>query len=120
MNAAACTRVFTSILQGSAPTVGAATSNDYVPSAAGTLCTFTYQRDGANDSIQYNANTGAVIAKAPLPPKPPELPNTSEMTPEEYMEKLQAEKRSAELSVQKLANDRDRVDEQIEVRFGEF
>ena len=36
------------------------------------------------------------------------------------MEKLQAEKRSAELSVQKFANDRDRVDEQIEVRFGEF
>ena len=34
--------------------------------------------------------------------------------------KLQAEKRSAELSVQKFANDRDRVDEQIEVRFGEF
>lgn len=60
MNAAACTLVFTSILQGSAPTVGAATSNDYVPSAAGTVCTFTYQRDGANDSIQYNANTGAV------------------------------------------------------------
>ena len=29
------------------------------------------------------------------------------------MEKLQAEKRSAELSVQKFANDRDRVDEQI-------
>lgn len=60
MSAATCTQVFTSILQGSAPTVGAATSNDYVPSAAGTLCTFTYQRDGANDSIQYNANTGAV------------------------------------------------------------
>ena len=36
------------------------------------------------------------------------------------MEKLQAEKRSAELSVQKFANDRDRVDEQIEVRFGEL
>lgn len=58
--ATTCTQVFTSILQGSAPTVGAATSNDYVPSAAGTLCTFTYQRDGANDRIQYNANTGAV------------------------------------------------------------
>lgn len=60
MSATTCTQVFTSILQGSAPTVGAAASNDYVPSAAGTLCTFTYQRDGANDSIQYNANTGAV------------------------------------------------------------
>ena len=60
MDAATCPQVFTSILQGSAPTVGAAASNDYVPSAAVTLCTFTYQRDGANDSIQYNANTGAV------------------------------------------------------------
>jgi len=60
MDAATCPQVFTSILQGSAPTVGAAASNDYVPSAAGTLCTFTYQPDGANDSIQYNANTGAV------------------------------------------------------------
>ena len=49
-----------------------------------TWCTVTADGD------VINANTGAVIAKAPLPPKPPELPNTSEMTPEEYMEKLQA------------------------------
>jgi MSHA pilin protein MshB len=61
MSIATCNQVFTNILQGSAPTVGAAATNpDYVTTAAGTNCVFTYQADGANDSISYNANTGEV------------------------------------------------------------
>ncbi|PAV77989.1 hypothetical protein WR25_00884 [Diploscapter pachys] len=44
--------------------------------------------------------------------RPPAGPKIDDVV--KYMEKLQAEKRSAELSVQKFANDRDRVDEQIE------
>lgn len=61
MSAATCNQVFTNILQGSAPTVGAVGANpDYVTTAAGTICTFTYQRDGANDTIQYDASNGEV------------------------------------------------------------
>jgi MSHA pilin protein MshB len=48
------------VLQGAAPSVGTATGNDYVTRASGTQCTFTYQAEGGNDSIQYNANTGSV------------------------------------------------------------
>lgn len=60
MSAATCNQVFGAVLQGAAPSVGTATGNDYVTSASGTLCTFTYQAEGGNDSIQYNANTGSV------------------------------------------------------------
>lgn len=60
MSAATCNQVFGAVLQGPAPSVGTAPGNDYVTSASGTLCTFTYQAGGGNDSIQYNANTGRV------------------------------------------------------------
>lgn len=61
MSAATCNQVFTNVLQGSAPTVGTTAGTvDYVTTAAGTICTFTYQADGADDTITYNANTGEV------------------------------------------------------------
>lgn len=61
MTPATCNEVFSNILQGSAPSVGtAAGAIDYLTTAAGTNCTFTYQLDGADDSILYNANTGEV------------------------------------------------------------
>lgn len=59
MNANTCNQVFSNVLQGSAPSVGAA-GNDYVTSAAGSVCTYTYQLDGADDTIVYNANSGEV------------------------------------------------------------
>jgi MSHA pilin protein MshB len=60
MTTATCTALFNGILQGNAPTVGTAATNDYVVTAAGTTCTFTYQADGANDTITYNSQTGQV------------------------------------------------------------
>lgn len=62
MSADTCNEVFTNILQGSAPSVGTAAGTvDYVTTAVGTVCTFTYQLDGADDTITYNANTGDVV-----------------------------------------------------------
>lgn len=55
-----CIEVFRNVLQGSAPTVGTTGTVDYLATAAGTNCVFTYQPDGANDSITYNANNGEV------------------------------------------------------------
>ncbi|MBB2496797.1 prepilin-type N-terminal cleavage/methylation domain-containing protein [Aquipseudomonas ullengensis] len=61
MTPATCNQVFSSILQGSAPSVGVgAAGTDYVTTASGTVCTFTYQLDGRNDTIIYDANTGDV------------------------------------------------------------
>lgn len=61
MSPVTCNEVFANILQGSAPSVGtAAGTADYVTSAAGTVCTFTYQLDGGDDTIIFNANTGDV------------------------------------------------------------
>ncbi|WP_252273483.1 prepilin-type N-terminal cleavage/methylation domain-containing protein [Pseudomonas subflava] len=61
MNPAACNQVFTNILQGSAPTVGtAAGAVDYVTTANGTVCTYTYQHDGGDDLIEYDASNGEV------------------------------------------------------------
>jgi MSHA pilin protein MshB len=66
-----CVQVWTSILQGSAPSVGtvstAAAPVDYVATAngAGTICTYTYQLDPpisatTGDRIVYNSTTGSV------------------------------------------------------------
>ena len=61
MSPATCNQVFSNVLQGSAPTVGtAAGSVAYVTTASGTVCTFTYQLDGGDDTITYDANTGEV------------------------------------------------------------
>ena len=60
MNATTCNQVFESVLQGSAPTVGTGGNVDYVTTASGTVCRYTYQLDNADDFIEYNANTGEV------------------------------------------------------------
>ncbi len=57
--AVSCTEVWQNVLQASAPTVGA-TNTDYVPTYASPVCTYTYQKDGGDDLIQYNHNTGEV------------------------------------------------------------
>jgi len=62
MSAATCIEIFQNVLQGSAPLVGtSAGSVDYVVTASGTRCTFTYQNDNADDTISYDANTGEVL-----------------------------------------------------------
>jgi len=61
MSAATCVEVFQNVLQGSAPTIAAAGSVDYVATAATTVCTLTYQNDGADDTITYDASNGAVL-----------------------------------------------------------
>lgn len=65
MDATACSDLFRGVLQGAAPTVATSVGTtpgavDYVASGSGTVCTYTYQPDGANDTITYNANTGDV------------------------------------------------------------
>jgi MSHA pilin protein MshB len=61
MSADTCIEVFRNVLQGSAPSVGSsAGSVDYVASADSFTCTYTYQLDGGDDSVVYNANTGEV------------------------------------------------------------
>ena len=55
-----CNEVFINVLQGSAPTVGTSGTVDYITTASGTTCTFTYQKDGAGSFITYNASNGEV------------------------------------------------------------
>jgi len=64
-SASDCVDIWTNVLQGSAPSVSAATGSDYQASLAGQVCTYTYQRDPsaagvANDLIVYDATTGTV------------------------------------------------------------
>lgn len=61
VSAASCRDLFENLLQGSAPSVGtAAGAVNYVASAGGTRCTFTYQPDNGDDRIFYDANLGEV------------------------------------------------------------
>lgn len=59
-----CVQVWNAILQGSAPRVGTASTPaspvDYIASAAGAVCTYTYQLDDLNDSIVYDSSNGTV------------------------------------------------------------
>lgn len=56
-----CVDVWQNVLQGAAPiaSISGATA-DYLVTAAGQVCAYTYQLDGANDTIVYNANVGDV------------------------------------------------------------
>jgi MSHA pilin protein MshB len=57
---AECQNLWSALLQGSAPSV-TGTNPDYVATAApANSCTYTYQRDGANDTIVYNTSLGEV------------------------------------------------------------
>jgi MSHA pilin protein MshB len=67
--ALSCVQVWTSILQGSAPTVGTTSTAtapvDFVATTAGTTCTYTYQLDPpisatTGDRIVYDSATGSV------------------------------------------------------------
>lgn len=61
MSASTCNDVFRSVLQGSAPTVGTSAGGvDYLTTASGTVCTFTYQPDNENNAITYDAGNGDV------------------------------------------------------------
>ncbi|MGH8355485.1 MAG: type II secretion system protein [Pseudomonas sp.] len=61
MSTTTCVEVFQNLLQGSAPSIGSAAGLDYLAGAAGSSCTLTYQNDGGDDLITYNANTGEVL-----------------------------------------------------------
>jgi MSHA pilin protein MshB len=56
-----CTNVWLNVMQGSVPKV-TGNDRDYIPAKGTplTTCVYTYQRDGGNDSIQYDSLTGAV------------------------------------------------------------
>jgi MSHA pilin protein MshB len=60
-----CEDVWTSLLQGSAPTVSTAAGSDYLVTTAAPVCTYTYQKDSnaagiPDDSIVYDSSTGSV------------------------------------------------------------
>ena len=60
MSPATCNQVFSNVLQGSAPSVGATGTVDYITTASGSECTFTYQPDGQGSFITYDAENGEV------------------------------------------------------------
>ncbi len=60
-----CVALWNALLQGSAPSVAlsAGAGVDYVapaPATDGKVCVYTYQPDGANDTITYNSDDGTV------------------------------------------------------------
>lgn len=59
-----CIDLWDALLQSNAPTVGTADTNEYVASADGTACEYTYQQDGLAGAdarqIIYDADTGEV------------------------------------------------------------
>jgi prepilin-type N-terminal cleavage/methylation domain-containing protein len=59
-NVGDCEDLWNSVLQGSAPTLSG-TNPDYVPTHNADICTFTYQGQGKNDRIVYNAEFGTVV-----------------------------------------------------------
>lgn len=61
-SAADCIDLWNNLLQGSAPRVGSAAGAniDYVATLAGQVCSYTYQAQGANDTIVYDADNGTV------------------------------------------------------------
>lgn len=60
MTGGECRNLWGNLLQASAPSV-AGTSAAFVASANGTRCLYTYNLDGGDDVIEYNANTGEVF-----------------------------------------------------------
>ncbi|SFR85023.1 prepilin-type N-terminal cleavage/methylation domain-containing protein [Marinobacter daqiaonensis] len=54
-----CREVWLGVMQSNAPTV-TGTNPDYVVTAPGGDCLFTYQLDGENSTIAYDADTGSV------------------------------------------------------------
>ncbi len=64
MNDARCVQVWQALLQSNAPTVAdTGTATDYAASGATSECTYTYNADGQDSTIIYDADTGG-IAKA--------------------------------------------------------
>ena len=64
MSATDCQQLWLGLMQSNAPTVSTtAGTDDYTASllAAG-VCRYTYNLDDGPDTIDYNANTGAVVS----------------------------------------------------------
>lgn len=60
MSATECQNLWSNLLQASAPSI-AGSQASFTASANGTRCLFTYNLDGRDDVIEYNANTGEVF-----------------------------------------------------------
>ncbi|MDX5385433.1 MAG: prepilin-type N-terminal cleavage/methylation domain-containing protein [Marinobacter sp.] len=59
MTPAKCQEVWLGVLQSNAPTVSGA-NPEYVTTVSGGDCIFTYQLDGQNSTIGYDADTGEI------------------------------------------------------------
>jgi MSHA pilin protein MshB len=56
-----CVDIWRNVLQSTAPSVAiSGTAAEYRATVAGQICTYTYQLDGADDAIVYNAAVGDV------------------------------------------------------------
>ncbi|PSF05546.1 pilin [Marinobacter fuscus] len=61
-NANRCVQVWQGLLQANAPSVATAgTDIDYLASASGSECTYTYQLDGENSTITYDTADGSIV-----------------------------------------------------------
>lgn len=60
MSADECRRLWANLLQASAPSVSGDQAS-FTATASGTRCLYTYNLDGADDVIEYNANTGEIF-----------------------------------------------------------
>lgn len=61
MDDARCEQVWLALLQSNAPTVATSgTATDYTASGTDSVCTYTYNLDGQDSTITYDADTGEV------------------------------------------------------------
>ncbi|TBU99944.1 type II secretion system protein [Stutzerimonas kirkiae] len=60
MSADECRNLWANLMQASAPSI-TGTSPAFTASANGVRCIYTYNLDGGDDAIEYNANTGEVF-----------------------------------------------------------
>jgi len=60
MSADECRRLWGTLLQASAPSI-TGDQAAFTATANGTRCLYRYNLDGADDLIEYNANTGEVF-----------------------------------------------------------
>jgi prepilin-type N-terminal cleavage/methylation domain-containing protein len=61
MDATRCEQVWLGLMQSNAPTVATSgTVTDYTASGAGSVCTYTYNLDGQNSNITYDADVGGI------------------------------------------------------------
>ena len=64
MGAGRCALIWNGLLQSNAPSIGTTgTDNEYTAGGAGSVCTYTYNSDGQDSFIEYDAETGSITTE---------------------------------------------------------